>query len=224
MPDNEPKPLAIIGFLLSFLVPVSLAVYGLISATRVPSKTYGLTILLFSYLALIISFASLYYTVIWVSDMQDAVDQYYYYRHVRKAWSIRLKLDPPRRTESSRAFKGIERHLWSGIEESARPFYYQADMQAPVPDILALTDFPDDGFPKHVVEYDQKALWPVFLDAIHYSIVTMATVGYGDIIPQTRLAKVVTDIQIISGQALFVFALGLVFGKVGKRLPNPQVH
>ena len=37
-----------------------------------------------------------------------------------------------------------------------------------------------------------------WLDAIYFSLVTQSTVGYGSIIPQSPLAKVVTSVQILT--------------------------
>ena len=41
-------------------------------------------------------------------------------------------------------------------------------------------------------------------DAIYFSIVTMATVGYGDIHPQTDIGKILTLIIIIGGVGTFL--------------------
>lgn len=205
----------IISFLLSFVIPVILALYALIVSLKAQTKLHGLMILLLSYISLIFSFASAYYAISWNGDMNDATEQYYYYNDLREIWQ-KEKPDPAYRTESSRAFKGMEARLLSGIEELARPLNYQQDAKnAPVREIMRLTAYYDSKSPryKYGIKYHAEAKWEVFLDCIHYSIVTMATVGYGDIVPQSRLAKGMTDIQIISGQVLFLFALGIVFGK-----------
>lgn len=38
-----------------------------------------------------------------------------------------------------------------------------------------------------------------FYDAVHFSIVTLATVGYGDIYPITTKARVLTHLEIVIG-------------------------
>ena len=43
-----------------------------------------------------------------------------------------------------------------------------------------------------------------FVDAIYFSIVTMATVGYGDIHPQTEIGKILTLLIIIGGVGTFL--------------------
>jgi hypothetical protein len=50
------------------------------------------------------------------------------------------------------------------------------------------------------------------LDCIYFSTVTMATVGYGDVYPMTRPAKILTIIQIIFSFGLIAVVLGWVIG------------
>ena len=45
-------------------------------------------------------------------------------------------------------------------------------------------------------------------DAMYFSIVTLATVGYGDITPITPLGKIVTTLMILSGVALIPWQVG----------------
>jgi hypothetical protein len=52
----------------------------------------------------------------------------------------------------------------------------------------------------------------VFLDCLHFSIMTITTVGYGDITPRQRIAKLASDAEVITGIVLFVVALGMVYG------------
>jgi hypothetical protein len=45
------------------------------------------------------------------------------------------------------------------------------------------------------------------LDAVYFSVVTIATVGYGDLAPQTSIGKVFTICYIFAGIGLFVAAV-----------------
>jgi voltage-gated potassium channel Kch len=50
-----------------------------------------------------------------------------------------------------------------------------------------------------------------FLDALYFSVVTLATVGYGDMTPRTDAGKVFTVLYILSGLGvLAAFATALV--------------
>jgi voltage-gated potassium channel len=46
-----------------------------------------------------------------------------------------------------------------------------------------------------------------WLDAVYFSVVTIATVGYGDITPQTAIGKIFTIGYIFSGIGIFVAAV-----------------
>lgn len=45
------------------------------------------------------------------------------------------------------------------------------------------------------------------LDAMYFSVVTIATVGYGDLAPQTALGKIFTIFYIFGGFGIFVAAV-----------------
>ena len=45
-----------------------------------------------------------------------------------------------------------------------------------------------------------------YLDSVYFSVITIATVGYGDLSPQTALGKVFTIGYIFAGLGLFVAA------------------
>ena len=44
-----------------------------------------------------------------------------------------------------------------------------------------------------------------FSESLYFSVVTMSTVGYGDIVPATSLVRVVVSLQIVSGVILLLF-------------------
>jgi len=45
-----------------------------------------------------------------------------------------------------------------------------------------------------------------FADALYFSVVTMSTVGYGDVVPYTGAGRVVADIMILTGVGSFMNA------------------
>ena len=57
--------------------------------------------------------------------------------------------------------------------------------------------------------------WPSFLvvvvDCLHFSVETLSTVGYGDIVPVTWFAKMAVDIQVLMGLGITVLAVGTHF-------------
>lgn len=48
--------------------------------------------------------------------------------------------------------------------------------------------------------------WPI-LDCVYFSIITIATVGYGDFVPQTSLGKIFTIFYVVAGIGVFASAV-----------------
>ena len=61
-----------------------------------------------------------------------------------------------------------------------------------------------------VIFYRQVEGWS-WLDALYFSVITLSTVGYGDLSPDTSAAKIFTMVYIFLGMSIFVsFASMLV--------------
>jgi voltage-gated potassium channel Kch len=61
------------------------------------------------------------------------------------------------------------------------------------------------------------------LDSAYFSIVTIATVGYGDLVPHTALGKIFTIGYIFSGIGIFVAAVtALAQATLRSELPPPE--
>lgn len=50
----------------------------------------------------------------------------------------------------------------------------------------------------------------MLFDSLYFSVVTMTTLGFGDITPQADLAKIVTVFECLTGYIMFALAVGLV--------------
>jgi len=46
-----------------------------------------------------------------------------------------------------------------------------------------------------------------FSEAIHFSIVTISTVGYGDIVPASNLPRVLASTEVVCGVMLLLFGV-----------------
>jgi len=51
-----------------------------------------------------------------------------------------------------------------------------------------------------------------FSEAIHFSIVTISTVGYGDIVPASNIARVLASMEVICGVMLLLFGVSELLG------------
>merc|ERR1711865_715436 len=68
-----------------------------------------------------------------------------------------------------------------------------------------------------VTYYTQQEDWS-FVDALYFVTVTLTTVGYGDLLPTTDGAKVVTILFVLVGMFLVASALGIVCGSIIEKL------
>ncbi|MDH3464955.1 MAG: ion channel [Gammaproteobacteria bacterium] len=59
-----------------------------------------------------------------------------------------------------------------------------------------------------------------YFNFVYFSTVTIATVGYGDITPKTRLAKMLVTLEILLGGALVLIYLTLVLGRTQRKSDN----
>ncbi len=58
--------------------------------------------------------------------------------------------------------------------------------------------------------------WSI-LDSVYFSVVTIATIGYGDLVPKTAAGKIFTIGYVISGIGLFVAAAGALGDHIARK-------
>ena len=60
------------------------------------------------------------------------------------------------------------------------------------------------------------------LDSLYFSVMTLSTVGYGDLAPTTELSKMFTIVYILAGAGIFVaFITKVTEGRLHHRSPDP---
>lgn len=59
------------------------------------------------------------------------------------------------------------------------------------------------------------------LDALYFTTVTFATVGFGDITPVSQLARAVVTVQMIAGLGALMLVAKVTFFAAGRRLGSP---
>ncbi|MBN8905874.1 MAG: two pore domain potassium channel family protein, partial [Rhodospirillales bacterium] len=62
-----------------------------------------------------------------------------------------------------------------------------------------------------------------FVDALYYSVVTMATVGYGDIAPTAMLVRALSGAEVVCGLLMLLFGFSEIMRSAGpdSRMPGP---
>jgi voltage-gated potassium channel len=56
------------------------------------------------------------------------------------------------------------------------------------------------------------------LDAAYFAVITIATIGYGDLVPKTAAGKVFTIVYVICGIGIFVAAVGALGEHIANRV------
>lgn len=55
------------------------------------------------------------------------------------------------------------------------------------------------------------------MDIVHFSVVTMTTLGYGDMLPNTWYSKLTVDLQVLLGLGIIVIGIGKYFNQTAKQ-------
>lgn len=63
-----------------------------------------------------------------------------------------------------------------------------------------------------------------FLDSIFFCVVTLATVGYGNMVPQTDLGKIFTIFYIIVGISIFLFFVNNLAKNYSERIKKHRLE
>jgi hypothetical protein len=145
----------------------------------------------------------MYYVLAAIADYDDAVSKAVHYSAQDES------LDPDRIPyRDVRAFKGIEDRLWSSV-----------DWPPGVPNDrdYSVREMRQAARQNHIVRFLPEARLAVFLQCFHLSVATITSTGYGDITPARPLARLFTDIEMLSGTSLLVVALGIVFSNFWER-------
>lgn len=59
-----------------------------------------------------------------------------------------------------------------------------------------------------------------FSEALYFSVITVATVGYGDILPRTDLARALASIEVLIGVLVLLFGFSEIMAYMRERRPN----
>ena len=70
--------------------------------------------------------------------------------------------------------------------------------------------------------YEGGAVFNNFYDQLYYGFITMGTVGYGDIVPKTPLAKTLSILIGVSGQLYVAIIIAMLVGKFSSTAQSNQ--
>jgi hypothetical protein len=209
---NVPTVLAVIFlFMFSVLLPyvvVAQSLYYAFRATRSPLMQARLIIV--TYFVLIAVFTGFYFSMQFMGDYNFAIGQYLYYRFagedLRRGRTETVNAYP----HDPHAIIGVTDHLWSTLDDQISLDDYRGlqNFEEHKANLAVENSFYD------VVTFRQRSIWPVVGDCFHLSVMTMTSVGYGNIAPRVWYAKLATDAEALTGVVLFVVALGMLFARL----------
>ena len=162
-----------------------------------------------AYFSLMLVFASVYYEMAFSGDLRDAVFKYDHYR----ADALRHVASPA--YSDQRAFHGIERRFWSGLDWPLSAGDYPSGEPPAVPTASPeqMRDTAGRRPLDNVIQFIPAARLAIFGDCLHLSVITMTTVGYGDITPRQLGPRFATDAEAVCNTLLLIFGLGMIFGR-----------
>lgn len=211
---DTPSTGLVIGFVVawlgSYVIPAFLLTYVNYNSFRRSSRRQLLAIILVSYFSMLLVFGGLYYSMVVVGDHNDAVTEYHYYRALADGVARGVDKKAYPYNHQLRAFRGMRSKLWASVEENV-PWTVWKDSQYP-PQLDHWLQESQMRSLDQIVKFQPGVRLPILLDCLHLSVITMTTVGFGDIVPNVWYSKIAVDIQAITGLVLFVVALGMLFG------------
>jgi hypothetical protein len=168
-----------------------------------------LTTVIAAYFSLMLVFASVYYEMAFSGDLRDAVFKYDHYR----ADALRHVASPL--YSDQRAFRGIERRFWSGLDWPLSAGDYPTGVPPAIPTASPeqMRDTAGRRPLDNVIQFIPEARLAIFGDCLHLSVITMTTVGYGDITPSQFGPRFATDVEAVCNTLLLIFGLGMIFGR-----------
>lgn len=201
-------------FFLSYATPVVMLALAMYRSFQIGNSTASrIGIILLSYISMIVVFAGVYFSMAFLGDYDYAVDHFFYYQTAGQrleAGGIKHINPYP---AANRAFVGMDERLWGTVDDYIPRGIYQGldDIERYRARWGALLAF------EGAVRFKRASVRPVLADCFHLSVMTITTVGYGDIAPKRWYAKLATDTQALTGTALLVVALGLTLSGQGSR-------
>ena len=209
-------------FLLSFILPIALSIIFTARCFRVKSKLKLLIDIIHSYAGVLWIFAALYFQSMVFSDRFDSYRKNRIYESQIKTIT---EVDPSfqmMQVADRRAFKGIEKKLWSSYDYPSRSFIEANNDSTNRWYFLGIDNFnsitteeirqviSSSSTPYHPT-YLSAHIGSVYVDCLYFSVICMATVGFGDISPALWYTKLFTILEVVIGMSIFVIAIGMLF-------------
>jgi hypothetical protein len=173
------------------------------------------SLIIVGYSGMILSYSGVYFCLKAIGDYNQAASTNITFESIPafseiSAWKQFSREDVIRKIdEENRSFKGMGSSLFLAIHEDPINLIGADRRFLTGQEIIQLAHNHEEQRPR----MDRDAALGVWIDCLHFSIVTAATVGYGDIVPVSSFTKLITDSQILASMAIIVFGFTFVMSE-----------
>jgi hypothetical protein len=185
-----------------------------------------LILVLVTYIYMIIGFANTYFLITYLADGYDSLHKFNDYYNLSldketKEYMIQKDLRIP----NSNALSGIPHKLWSGVDTKEQLQLWNSEPFYKLPEPLPVSAiFKGVEYTQHqVIRYLPNNKPFVYADCLYFSTITIASVGYGDIIPLSALAKLLVCLETTMGQLLLALGIASAYSEVSTIRKNNRV-
>lgn len=217
-----------------FTIFVLLGLYNILNELIYISITYEeikyLKGLLFhTYFSVVLIFSSIFFSIQFISDWVDSHMQSSLINRKIACFTCTI-LDENDfdkfEFENYRGLRGIEARLWSSPnypDTTANKslgneyFLYKMRGERYISNKTAIKLYKEKGY-RGIYQpvFFSENIGSVFLDCFYFSMITIATIGYGDIVPNIWITKFFVIIEIFIGIFITIYAFGRYFYLLSK--------
>ncbi|WP_143424289.1 potassium channel family protein [Geoanaerobacter pelophilus] len=206
---DQIKTWQMIYFITPFAILVSAVSAGTYLCFKDSYKGYLLQIIVSTYVATIINFGCCQFNYYAMSNYNDLQSAHAYYQRLECFRKNNPNVNIQLRKENLLSLKGVERLWTENIKQEGNSDLVHVDDKTLVDTYVTLSKkrLPD------TIEFRQERVPHILFECIYFSVTTICTVGYGDIVPTSKLSKSIVMVESLLGQLLLVVAVGRVFAR-----------
>jgi len=213
-------------FIISCIVQLAVVAYCVFDGFGRLEYNNLFGVILNIYLIVIVTFSSLYFESCMYADLHDATFKRMKYGSQVAAKSNYCSDLRIIRLADERAFKGITARLWSSVDYpdsnlvSGSDYNYQNYLRGEDNSNqkeLSLNQIEEISYATRNSPNPEKCLLRnipnVYFNCLYFSIITITTVGYGDISPDNWYSKILCVLEVLAGHGIFFLILVTLFTK-----------
>jgi len=222
--------LAFCFFVAAFWLPVRFIIRFILYSFGKKGDFTQLLVITHAYIGVIVIFGALYFDFNIIGDFWNQVNAEQHFQRVAgtKTYSAKYPVYP---YAEHRAFRDFSTNLWTGVTNPD----FEIMSELPATDIdtgvcyrCSFDDFvngdisevpPELSYeltkrkiePLKLYKFQRRYITANFGECLYFSVITIATVGYGDISPQTWYTKIAVATEVLIGLIIFIFAVNFLF-------------